>query len=63
MIFNMTTSYFCKFSIHYFEDYLMMKLSVRHLSMKEVCLFVVLECPQIMASLVMLFFYLKALNE
>jgi hypothetical protein len=41
----------------------MMKLSLRHLSMKEVSLFVVLECPQIMASLVMLFFYLKALNE
>jgi len=28
MIFNMTTSYFHKISFHYFEDYVMMKLSL-----------------------------------
>jgi hypothetical protein len=27
MIFNMSTSYFYKNSFHYFEDYLMMKLT------------------------------------
>jgi hypothetical protein len=29
MIFNMSTSYFHKFSFHYFEDNLMMKLTLR----------------------------------
>ncbi len=28
MIFNMSTLYFHKFSFHYFEDYLMMKLTL-----------------------------------
>jgi hypothetical protein len=28
MIFNMSPSYFHKISFHYFEDYLMMKLSL-----------------------------------
>ncbi len=28
MIFNMSTSYFHKFSFHYFEDYLIMKLTL-----------------------------------
>jgi len=28
MIFNMTTSYFHKSSFHYFEDYLMTKLTL-----------------------------------
>jgi hypothetical protein len=28
MIFNMSTSYFHKISFHYFEDYLMMKLTL-----------------------------------
>jgi hypothetical protein len=39
MIFNMSTSYFHKISIHYFEDYLMTKLTletnlrVRHMQL------------------------------
>jgi hypothetical protein len=29
MISNMSTSYFYKFSFHYFEDYLMMKIDLK----------------------------------
>jgi hypothetical protein len=29
MIFNMSTSYFHKISFHYFEDYLIMKLTLK----------------------------------